>query len=382
MTKRQANTMPDAGVAAKEQDAIDTLGAKDNLCAKPWMLSVFQSKGTDPVENLAIEAVLARTLRQNEVIVYLWRNDHTIVIGRNQNAWRECPVDAFEAAGGHVVRRRSGGGAVYHDLGNLNVSFLTRADELDETANVESLVGAVRAFGINAAATGRNDLTIDGMKFSGTAKWTHEGVTCQHATLMVNVDTDELSRWLHPDKRKLAAKGVSSVRSRVRNLSELADTLTMDALFDAVVASCERVFHAPAIPVSADRLEQSALSREREHFASREWRLGASRPFEHRFTGRFAWGGVDVELDVKKGRIAQARVYSDAMDTELAPALAAVLSGCDYEPESVAVALNEASAHKDSAQASCWADVAALAYSALSGNESEDESTVADGNNQ
>ncbi len=356
---------------AETQDC-ETLGS-DRLAASAGALgvcrtlSVYRSQGTDPAENLAIEAVLAKGVRPGETIVYLWRNAHTIVIGRNQNAWRECMVDAFEADGGHVVRRRSGGGAVYHDLGNLNVSFVARAGELDEAANIDALVGAVRSFGIDAASTGRNDLTIDGLKFSGTAKWTHEGSSCQHATLMVDVNTEELSRWLSPDKRKLAAKGVSSVRSRVKNLSELVEDLTTEALADAVLASCERVFGVQAQPVAPERVDRPLVEGQRELFASREWRLGASLPFEHRFTGRFAWGGVDIELDVKEGRIAQARVYSDAMDADMAPAVAEVLCGCVYAPEAVARVLEQAGQGLGEPQASCWADVAGLARAELSG---------------
>ena len=148
-------------------------------------ISVIDADGTDPYRNIALEECLLHDVRPGQCILYLWQNQRTVVLGRNQNALDECDVTALERDGGHLARRLSGGGAVYHDLGNLNFTFLVPTADYDQRAQTETILGAVRAMGVDAMRTGRNDLVVDGRKFSGHAYYHTGDKSYHHGTLMV-----------------------------------------------------------------------------------------------------------------------------------------------------------------------------------------------------
>ena len=198
-------------------------------------LSVLTAEGTDPRRNLALEATLLHQVRPGEEILYLWQNQRTVVIGRNQHAANEGRIQALEADGGHLVRRLSGGGAVYHDLGNLNFTFLTCRRDYDVARQTEVILQAVRALGIPAEKNGRNDLTVDGQKFSGHAYYQTGDQCYHHGTLMVSVDLAPLEGYLNVSPLKLQAKGVASVRARVGNLADFCPGLTIPRLRQALV---------------------------------------------------------------------------------------------------------------------------------------------------
>ena len=139
---------------------------------------------TNPFINLATEEYMTFHAAEGEVTMYLWQNANTVVIGKNQNPWRECRVESMREGDCKLARRISGGGAVYHDLGNLNFTFIAREDEYDIPKQTEVILEAVRLLGINAEKTGRNDLTIDGMKFSGHAYYQSNGYCYHHGTIM------------------------------------------------------------------------------------------------------------------------------------------------------------------------------------------------------
>ena len=183
-----------------------------------------EAGNTLPYGNLAREACLLEAVGVGECILYLWQNQRTVVIGRNQNAWKECRIEQLEADGGHLVRRLSGGGAVYHDLGNLNFTFLVREEDYDVSRQLEVLVGAVNRLGIHAEKTGRNDVTVDGRKISGNAFYRADGHCYHHGTILIDVDKASLSAYLNVSAAKLRSKGVDSVKARVANLTGAAGT--------------------------------------------------------------------------------------------------------------------------------------------------------------
>jgi len=199
------------------------------------------SENTSPYYNLALERSLFDFVDEDTVILYLWQNSHTIVIGKNQNAYAECKVDEFIKDGGTLARRPSGGGAVYHDLGNLNFSIICKESIAKEHTYQRIVKEALSYFGIVSEFNGRNDLTVDDKKFSGNAFYVKDDVLCQHGTILINSDFKELSKYLTPDISKLERNHVKSVESRVVNLSEISDKITVESMKEAMIKATNAV---------------------------------------------------------------------------------------------------------------------------------------------
>lgn len=296
-------------------------------------LQIFRTDCTDPHRNLAVEQALLEAVGEGECILYLWQNRHTVVIGRNQNAWRECRTGQMETDGVFLARRLSGGGAVFHDLGNLNFTFLVRKPGYDLNRQLGVIVEACRLMGIPAERSGRNDVLTGGRKFSGNAFYEHQGRCYHHGTLLVDVDMAAMGRYLSPSKAKLEAKGVSSVRSRVVNLKELRPDLTIEE----TAARMEEAFQS-VCGMGAERLETSALDGAcvdalTERNRSWDWLYGRDIPCELRCGKRFPWGEVELRLEVDAGTVRGVTVYTDAMDWALAPAVEEALTGSVFRRE-------------------------------------------------
>ena len=294
----------------------------------------------DPWRNLAVEELLFEGLGEDECVFYLWQNRNTVVIGRHQNAWKECRVQLLEDEGGRLARRSSGGGAVYHDLGNLNFTYLIGHGDSDVRRQLEVIRRAVAAFGIEAEFSGRNDLLTGGAKFSGNAFRYSRTAALHHGTLMVNVDMDRVARYLAPDPGKLRAKGIESVRSRVRNLAEINPSITIDALRDALIQEFSTEFGRYEV-LRLSELDPDALREKTEKFASWDFRLGRALPFDATLERRFSWGGVTLALKLREGRVAQTSVYSDAMDVDLIDRIPPALVGARYDNASLARAVRQ-----------------------------------------
>ncbi len=300
-------------------------------------LRIYESDGVDPHRNLAIEQHLLETVEGGCCLLYLWQNARTVVIGRNQNAWAECRTEALFRDGGRLARRLSGGGAVYHDLGNLNFTFLMREQDYDLDRQLSVIERACRLLGVETERSGRNDVLAGGRKFSGNAFYHHEGRAYHHGTLLVDTDGEAMARYLSPSKAKLQSKGVESVRSRVVNLKELNHAITVDALKDAMKRAFSEVYDLPLCPPPVPdeaRIEELAA-----HYASDAWLFGRKLPFTLRCEDRFAWGVAELQLSVDRGVITDAAVYTDAMDDGLAARLESVLVHCPLRKDAIGQAL-------------------------------------------
>lgn len=319
-------------------------------------LSYIESATYDPYANLAMEEYLMLHCADTECILYLWQNEHTIVIGRNQNPWKECHLSELTNSGGHLVRRLSGGGAVYHDLGNLNFTFLVQNENYDVSRQLDVITGAMRRLGIPAERSGRNDILADGKKFSGNAFYKQSKYCYHHGTLMLDVDVSKLSDYLNVSADKLKSKGVASVKSRVTNLVDFVPDLTVARLKQALRDSFEAVYGLTANTLTCEALDETALQEARAKFSSWDWLYGHNPGFENEMSFRFEWGGVDLCFSVKKGVIKEAVFYSDSLQPELMLALPKHLAGVIYQKDAICKAL-AAHVAKDSHEEQMLTDI-------------------------
>ncbi|MCB2209712.1 lipoate--protein ligase [bacterium] len=305
----------------------------------------IETNSLDPTWNLAFEEYCLKELVQYERIMMLWQNDNAIIIGRYQNAENEVNLEAAKALDTKIVRRPSGGGAVYHDMGNLNYTFIYPIEglnRLDFSIYAEPMVKALNNIGVPAEIKGRNDLLLDGKKISGTAQRIYKGRLMHHGTLLYDSDLDALESVLQVDSAKIASKGVASIRSRVTNIKEhLPEGKFPDvqafwqALLDAF-AEEESVKHIEPTP---DMLAEVATL-QKEKYLSWDWNFGRAPAFEYKNSHRFPNGKLEIQVNVTKGRIEEIKVSGDFMGlVELEP-LEAALTDVKYHPEDVRAVLN------------------------------------------
>lgn len=288
------------------------------------------SDSYDPYYNLALEAVLLENVQKGDCILYLWQNQRTVVIGRNQNAWKELKVALLNEEHGFVARRFSGGGAVFQDLGNLNFTFLVHESVYDVDKQLSVILKALSKLDIHATKNGRNDLTVDNRKFSGNAYYKKNQQCYHHGTLLVHADMDELSRYLNVSMEKLKSKGVTSVRSRVVNLCEFQPEITIESLKEKLVEAYHEIYGSCEF-IGIDQLNQHRLDELKKQFSSWDWLYGRNIQFDYQLAKRFSWGEIDLQLSVDKGLIQSLNCYSDAMDQDFIMSIKEKLTGCRYE---------------------------------------------------
>ena len=317
-----------------------------------YKLRVLISNTFDPWFNIATEDFIFRDmLTESELedtkILYLWRNQDTVVIGRFQNPWKECNTDKMDKDGIKLARRQSGGGAVYHDLGNTNFTFLSGKATYDKSVNNRIITNAVNSFGLNSFASGRNDLLIStsegDKKFSGSAFKETKDRSFHHGTLLINADLTKLSQYLNPDLKKLQSKGITSVKSRVVNLSELNSQINHDLLQEKIIYE---FFNEYQNQCAIEILDHDFLSKQPkliEHFTRMsdwKWRFGETPQFNHEMSTRFDWGGLDVHLDVHHAKIDKVQIFSDSLHPEMVEKLIECLTNISYDESSIVRAIS------------------------------------------
>jgi lipoate-protein ligase A len=283
----------------------------------------------NPYWNVAVENYLVARTGRDEVVMYLWKNRRTVVIGQNQNPFAECNVDMLRADGGYVMRRTTGGGAVYHDDGNINFSFVAPYDLYDQQRQFAVICEALRGFGLDAELSGRNDLLCNGRKFSGNAFSKGEHNRLHHGTILIKGNIDDLLRYLKVRPAKLHKHGVASVQSRVVNLSELAD-ITSDNIVPHLVSAFEKIYDGKAEELPFDEIIGLPEVRELYNkFSSEEWLYGKWRTFTATRSGQFDWGSVDVSITVDESRsvITDVVVATDALEVNISDVLCNLLVG-------------------------------------------------------
>ncbi len=307
-------------------------------------MSVYylQTDSTDPAYNLAFEEYVLTHYQEGDVVI-LWQNHNAVIIGRNQNAEAEINRSFVEQHGIRVVRRNTGGGAVYHDLGNLNYSFITDAGDLqDRSAGrfTGPVVQALRGLGLDAESSGRNDILVSGKKVSGTAQQLLKGRILHHGTLLFDSDPEMIAGALNPDPTKFQSKSVQSVRSRVGNIrSALQSDMDMDAFWAYLRISFTQSGMIPLSLSSAELAEVRVLKESK--YDTWEWNFGRSPKFETCFKRRHPGGLLEIHLSVTGGRISALQVLGDFLAlTEVAPLENALLD-CPYNEEAVRPVLEQ-----------------------------------------
>jgi len=316
-------------------------------------ISVYQGRGFDPYENLAIEKYLLDTVAPDQCILYLWQNQNTVVIGRNQNPWVECRTALLEEEGGKLARRLSGGGAVFHDLGNLNFTFLVHNENYDVDRQLSVIQQACSMAGIPTEKSGRNDLLAQGCKFSGNAFYKSKENAYHHGTLLIDVNMDKLSRYLSPSKAKLEAKGIHSVRSRVINLNQLAPGLTCERMRALMVSGFESVYGLKADTITLTEDHFSQIRQASKINSSWDFLYGTPLPFTFSCEARFLWGNIHLQLQTKGGQITAVNAYSDSMDWQLSEKIQQALTNCRFHLLDMQQALLHSSLQTDIANDLC-----------------------------
>lgn len=300
----------------------------------------------DPARNLAFEEYVLRNRGEGDYLL-LWQNDPSVIIGQNQNPYEEvnCPLAAEK--GIPVVRRSTGGGAVYHDLGNLNYSFVTDAGDVGKMTFEHfgrRLIAALATMGVDAELSGRNDILVSGRKVSGTAQRLHGSRILHHGTLLFETDGATMSALLTPDAGKYSSKSSKSVRSRVGQLKDfLPEGMTLPMFWNGLkTALAEEV-----VPETLREEELAAVAAlAREKYGSWDWNFGRTPSFDFRSRRRFPGGLLDVQLRTERGCIAAIRFYGDFLSSRSLDELEAALVGCPYRRDAVEAALQRFPLHE------------------------------------
>lgn len=295
-------------------------------------LQIIIGNQYNPYINLAVESNLLDNFLPNTVSLFLWKNKQTVVIGTNQNPYSECDIESLLNEGGFLARRRTGGGAVYHDLGNLNFSFIADKDIYDVKKQMQVIQKALLDFNLETEVSGRNDITYQGRKFSGNAfaKTKFQGL--HHGTILIKTDGERLQRYLKVKPAKLHKHGVKSVASRVINLSEVAD-ITSENIIPHLIRAFEDVYQNTATAINFDDLCNNDAIELSQHIGSEEYLFGKWKEFHTKKSATFDWGSIDLDLDIDedKGIIRDINIASDSLEPVSINAAIELLRGANLK---------------------------------------------------
>lgn len=300
----------------------------------------------EPPYNMAMEDLIINHLPADDYLTF-YIHDPAIIIGQHQNTIEEINQDYVKEKGIHVQRRLSGGGAVYHDHGNLNFSFIvkgTREDVNRFDVLTMPVIKTLEKLGVKAELSGRNDLLIDGKKFSGNAQYFHNGRLLQHGTIMLRSEMSELANALKVKDLKIKSKGVASVRSRVTNIADYLPEehkdLTIEEFRNLLLETIGEIYPLEEYQLSEEEqaIHQKLVD---EKFKTWEWNYGKSPKFNLSRSEKFPFGIIDARLDIEKGMIQAIKLYGDFFVREKIETLEDALTGIRFEEGALQKALSK-----------------------------------------
>jgi lipoate-protein ligase A len=311
-------------------------------------MKYIKNDSNDPYYNMAFEEYIVKFLDPKHEYFLLWQNSPTVVIGRNQNTIEEVNLDFTKNNNIAVVRRLSGGGAVYHDLGNINFTYVvdyTKEDFNSIERFAQAIIKALEKLGVKAEFTGRNDITVNGKKISGNAQYLSKGRLLHHGTILFDSDLGVLSKALKVKKQKIISKGIKSVSSRVTNIKQcLKEDITIDH-FKELIARF--IFEVEGSDLDEYKLSQKDIVNIRrlraEKYSRWEWNFGHSPEFNLSCSRRFAGGHIDSKLNVKDGIITEIKFYGDFMSIKDIAEVEVKLKGSRFTEQDVINKLSDLS---------------------------------------
>lgn len=309
-------------------------------------MKYIENLSNDPRYNLAFEEYCFKHLPKEEDYVILWVNGPAIIVGKNQNTLEEVNKEYVDEHGIKVVRRITGGGAVYHDLGNLNFSIVKNTgknEKIDFKKYNIPILNALERLNVKAELSGRNDITIEGKKISGIAQSIWRNRALNHGTLLFDTELDVLSKALNVKQDKIVSKGIKSVRSRVTNikpyLPEGADMKKFKELLLKYVFEFEG--EEPVEYVLSDKEKDEINQLFEERYSQWDWNYGRSPQFNYKNYKKFPFGGIEVRLDIKNGKIVKAKFYGDFFGSKNVSKLEETLIGRSYNEDDVMSSVKE-----------------------------------------
>ncbi|MBT7610781.1 MAG: lipoate--protein ligase [Bacteriovoracaceae bacterium] len=314
----------------------------------PSSIRVLISETYDPWFNLATEDWIFNDMDPLTHILFLWRNQNTVVIGRFQNPWTECRVSKMEEDGINLARRQSGGGAVFQDLGNTNFTFLSGKNTFSKERNNFMITEAIKKFGIDSYASGRNDIMIDDIegpkKISGSAFKEKRDRSFHHGTLLINTDLNKLENYLSPSRKKLTSKGIKSVRSRVTNLNVQNSEISHELLIESIIEQFQKAYgsNCDIEILNNDSLRKiEPLRNYYNRLKDWNWRFGETPKFNHHLNHKFDWGEIDAHIDSHKGLMTKVTIFSDSLHPDLIEEIIEVFPGNEYTEKGIERAISE-----------------------------------------
>jgi len=293
---------------------------------------IVRTTNTDIFWNLAVEEYLLGLVDRHPQILFLWQSRDAVVIGKNQIPWRECRMKLLMEDDVPMGRRVSGGGAVFHDMGNLNYTLVTRRGNYSSAWTFQTVLDALKNLGIEARVQGRS-LMADGRKFSGNAFCFRGDAALHHGTMLISSDLDQLNRYLEPSESVIRSRAIRSVPSLVVNLQELRPDVTVERVASALLEAFQSAYGDVKEFVTDGFQNNKAVTALYRKQMSWEWQFGNTPPFDIEMQGEFEWGMVRARLFIQRGAIVDAAVVIEGRNEAFGPVIEERLTGSTLEPD-------------------------------------------------